>query len=74
MDNLSCGSFVQWRIYCLGGGPVENLSCGSFIQLRICRVGVSSNGEFAVGGLSSREFIVWEFCPVENLSCGGVVQ
>ena len=26
------------------------------------------------GGLSSREFVVWEFCPVENLSCGSFVQ
>ena len=27
-----------------------------------------------MGVLSSREFVVWEFCPVENLSCGGFVQ
>ena len=36
-------------------------------------MGVLSNGEFAGGG-SSREFVVWEFCPVENLSCGSFVQ
>ena len=38
---------------------MENLSCGGFVQWRIC-----------CGGVSSREFVVWEFCPVENLSCG----
>ena len=38
-------------------------------------MGVLSNGEFALwGGLSSREFVVWEFCPVENLSCGNFVR
>ena len=47
MENLLCG-----------GCPVENLSCGSFVQWGICRVGVLSNGEFAVCGGG---------CPVENL-------
>ena len=37
-------------------------------------MGLLSNGEFAVWGLSSREFVVWEFCPMGNLSCGGFVQ
>ena len=27
-----------------------------------------------MGVLSSREFVVWEFCSVENLSCGSFVQ
>ena len=58
MGVLSNGKFVVLE-FC----PVENLSCVSFVQWRICRVGVLSNGEFAVGG-----------CPVENLSCGSFVQ
>ena len=47
-------------------------------------MGVLSNGEFVVlgvgcpvenyrvGVLSSREIIVWGFCPMENLLWGGV--
>ena len=55
---LSNGEFA------VGGCPVKNLSCGGFVQWRIS----------CVAGLSSREFVVWEFCPVENLSCWGFVQ